>query len=125
ALAADAAGHRDELQVEILDAELVDLLADLGDLLLPTWRIDERLDVPWPGLGRPLPIRRLDALFHGLLQHSTDCFSAPGKRTMRGRMQFALGEPREAERLQQLTLLAHQLLRHELAHADHFIAVIG
>ena len=71
ALAADAAGHRDELQIEILDAELVDLLADLGDLLLPTWRIDKRLDVRWPGLGRPLSFRRLDALFHGLLQRST------------------------------------------------------
>ena len=40
-------------------------------------------------------------------------------------MQFALGEPRKAERLEQFTLLAYQFLRHELAHADHFIAVIG
>ena len=40
-------------------------------------------------------------------------------------MQFALGEPRKAERLKQRALLAYQFLRHELAHADHFIAVIG
>ena len=45
ALAADAAGHRHELQIEILDAELVDLLADLGDELLAARRIDEPLDV--------------------------------------------------------------------------------
>ena len=48
ALAADAAGHRDELQIEILDAELVDLFPDLLDELFAARRLDEQLDVHGP-----------------------------------------------------------------------------
>ena len=45
ALAHDAAGHRHELQVEILDAERVDPLADLAHKRLATPRLDKRFDV--------------------------------------------------------------------------------
>ena len=44
-LAHDAAGDRYELQIQIFDAELVDLLANLGDELLSARRIYETLDV--------------------------------------------------------------------------------
>ncbi len=40
-------------------------------------------------------------------------------------MKFSLGEAREAERLKQPAFLAEEFLRHELAHADHLIAMIG
>ena len=52
ALAADAAGHRDELQIEILDAELVDLLADLGDQLFAALAHRQTPRCP---LARPWP----------------------------------------------------------------------
>ena len=52
ALAHDAAGHRHELQIEVIDAERVDLLADLGDELLALWVLDEALDIgPTGSLG--------------------------------------------------------------------------
>ena len=38
---------------------------------------------------------------------------------------LALGVAREAERLEQRALFAEQLLRDELAHADHLVAVVG
>ena len=41
ALAHDAARHRDELQVEVFDAELVDLGADLLDQIVATRLLDE------------------------------------------------------------------------------------
>src|SRR6476469_7414610 len=52
-------------------------------------------------------------------------YSAPREWAVGGRMQLALSEPRKAERLKQRALLAQQLLRHQLANADHLIAVIG
>ncbi len=45
ALAHDAAGDRHELQIEVLDAELVDLAADLFDKLLALRIVDEALDI--------------------------------------------------------------------------------
>ena len=52
ALAHDAAGDRHELQIEIFDAELVDLLANFGDELLAARRIDETLNVSGCGPAR-------------------------------------------------------------------------
>ena len=40
-------------------------------------------------------------------------------------MKLSLGEAREPERLEQHALLADKFLRHELADADHLVAVIG
>ncbi|MND00696.1 hypothetical protein D3C83_194010 [compost metagenome] len=40
-------------------------------------------------------------------------------------MQFALLEARETEGLQEGALLAEELLRDQLADADHLVAVVG
>ena len=45
ALAADASGDRNELQVQVVDAEPVDHLAHLADLLRPSGRFHEPFDV--------------------------------------------------------------------------------
>src|SRR4030067_1018955 len=83
------------------------------------------MEAPWTSWQAVFATPRPDARLHGPLQRSTGCSSAPRKRAVGSRMQLALGEPRKAERLKQRALLAPQLLRHELAHADHFITVIG
>jgi hypothetical protein len=69
ALAADAARHRHELQIEIFDAELVDLLAHLGDQFLSPRRVDKGFDVRRLLAGAParpfaIALRRLHTLFH-------------------------------------------------------------
>ena len=112
ALAHDAAGDRDELQIEIVDAELVDLLADLLDQLLALRVLDELLDVSRPHAVDVMFITPLYTQLHGngLLEYGC---------------KLALGIARKAERLEQRALLAHQLLRHQLADADHLVAVIG
>ena len=45
ALAHDLAGHRHELEVEILDAQRVDLLAHRLDLLVASRLFDEAFDI--------------------------------------------------------------------------------
>ena len=45
ALAADAAGNRYKLQIQVLDAELVDLLSDMPDHFGPSGRFHEAFDV--------------------------------------------------------------------------------
>src|SRR5437763_16464872 len=49
---------------------------------------------------------------------------APRKRAVGGRMQFTLGETREAKRLQQLARPPADVLGHQLADAAHPIAVV-
>src|SRR5581483_3963652 len=112
ALAHDAAGDRHELEIEIVDSEFVDLAADLSNQLLALRVVYEALDV------RLLLISGRGVV-HGAPLHST-----PRERTVRYGMKLALGEAAEAKRLEQSALLAHHLLRHQLADADHLVAVI-
>src|ERR1700730_7530378 len=49
---------------------------------------------------------------------------APRERTVGSWMQLALGETREAERLQEIARPAADILGHEMADADHLIAVV-
>src|SRR5688572_32476139 len=51
--------------------------------------------------------------------------SAPREGRVRGRVQLAFGEAAEAERAQQIALVAADIVRHQLADADHLVAVVA
>src|SRR6185312_5113790 len=51
--------------------------------------------------------------------------STPRKRAVGLRVQLALGKAREAEWPQQLAFLSHHVVGHQLADADHLVAVVG
>ena len=91
ALAHDAAGHRHELQVEILDPELVDLLADLLDELLALRVLDEPLDISLPSLNScHTPSTQLHG--NGLLE--VGCSLPLAKREKRNGSSSALFSPK-------------------------------
>jgi len=71
ALATDAAGDREELQIEIFNAELVDLFPDLLDQFLAARRLDEQLDVHGPRASGLFSCFRFDAVLHGTLPLTT------------------------------------------------------
>ena len=90
ALAHDAAGHRHELQVKIVDAELVDLLADLLDELLALGVLDEPLDISLPSLNsRHTPFTQL----HGNGLWEVGCNSPLANRVKRNGSSSALFSP--------------------------------
>src|ERR1700688_4816470 len=51
--------------------------------------------------------------------------STPRERTVGYRMEAPLGVSREPERLENRAALAQDLLRDQLSHANHLVAVIG
>src|SRR3546814_19618092 len=78
-------------------------------------------------IRRPPRSTRTDTLFPytTLFRSPLAAPSAPGKRAVRDRVQVALGIAREAEGLQQRRRRAAQhLLGHQLADADHLVAVV-
>src|ERR1700724_2128608 len=78
-----------------------------------TWRSNSVMSVP-----------RSLLCVHPIARRPARPRLAPRERTVGSRMQLAGREAREAERLEQLAALAADVLGHELADANHLVAVI-
>src|SRR5215510_1203127 len=80
--------------------------------------------IPIP-VSRPATGSSMDSPVYRIASSPLLSRSTPRERTVRLRMQLALGEAREAERQQQVALLARDVIGHQFADADHLVAVIG